>query len=79
MMWSPARRLYEHHAAAPATYSPELNPIERLWAYLKSRYLSNQVFKDDDDLFDRVKAAWRQLDEPRLQSLTNTTRCADAE
>jgi transposase len=27
-------------------YSPELNPIERLWAYLKSHYLSNQVFKD---------------------------------
>lgn len=60
-------------------YSPELNPIERLWAYLKSHYLSNQIFKDYDDLFDKVKAAWLQLDDPRLQSLTRTTWCAGAE
>lgn len=59
-------------------YSPELNPIERLWAYMKSHYLSNQVFKDYDDLFDKVKAAWLQLDDPRLQTLTHTEWCAGA-
>ncbi len=24
-------------------YSPELNPVERLWAYIKSHYLSNRI------------------------------------
>lgn len=60
-------------------YSPELNPIERLWAYLKSHYLSNQVFKDYDDLFEKVKTAWLELDEQRLQSLTHSPYCAGAE
>jgi len=54
-------------------YSPELNPIERLWAYLKSHYLSNRVFVDYDDLFAAVREAWLQLDEPRLCALTHTT------
>lgn len=54
-------------------YSPELNPVERLWAYLKSHYLSNRVFKDYDELFAAVGAAWLELDEPRLQSLTHTS------
>lgn len=54
-------------------YSPELNPVERLWAYLKSHYLSNRVFADYDHLFACVRDAWLQLDEPRLQSLTQTT------
>ena len=53
-------------------YSPELNPIERLWAYLKSHHLSNRVFADYDDLFAGVREAWRRLDEPRLSSLTHT-------
>lgn len=38
------------------TYSPELNPVERLWAYLRSHYLANRVFDDYPlDLCD----AWR--------------------
>jgi len=53
-------------------YSPELNPVERLWAYLKSHYLSNRIFIDYDDLFAAVRTAWLQLGEPRLQSLTRT-------
>ena len=32
-------------------YSPELNPVERWWAFLKSPYLSNRVDEDDDPLF----------------------------
>jgi transposase len=26
--------------------SPELNPIENLWHYLRSHYLSNRVYED---------------------------------
>lgn len=54
-------------------YSPELNPVERLWAFLKSHYLSNRVFADYDHLFTAVKAAWLELDDLRLQSLTRTS------
>ncbi len=54
-------------------YSPELNPIERLWAYFKSHYLGNRILADyDDDLFAACKDAWNQLDESRLRSLTET-------
>lgn len=54
-------------------YSPELNPIERLWAYLKSHYLSNRVFVDYDDLFAATRTAWNTLTPARLQTLTHTT------
>ena len=54
-------------------YSPELNPTERLWAYLKSHYLSNRVFKDYDDLFEAGKQAWNALTESDLQSICHTS------
>ena len=53
-------------------YSPELNPVERVWAYLKSHYLSNRVFHDDDDLFDASRQAWNRLTEGDLQSICHT-------
>lgn len=53
-------------------YSPELNPIERIWDYLRSHYLSNRIYRDYNELFDKTTAAWNRLDEARLQSITNT-------
>lgn len=53
-------------------YSPELNPVERVWAYLRSHYLSNRVFKSYEELFEVVKAAWNCLDEARLKSICHT-------
>ncbi len=53
-------------------YSPELNPIERIWAYLRSHYLSNRVYRDYDELFDETTIAWNRLTETRLQSITAT-------
>jgi len=29
-------------------YSPELNPIERLWLYLKERFLCHRLLDDYD-------------------------------
>lgn len=52
-------------------YSPELNPIERLWLYLKDHYLSNRVYADYDELFDVAAWAWNQLDPQRLQTITH--------
>lgn len=54
------------------SYSPELNPAERIWDYMRSHYLSNRIYDDYDDLFNETTAAWNRLDETRLQSITNT-------
>ena len=53
-------------------YSPKLNPVERVWAFLRSHYLSNRVFKSYEELFEVVKAAWNCLDEARLKSICQT-------
>lgn len=42
-------------------YSPELNPIERVWRYLKDVWLSNRVFADLDDVIDACCNAWNAL------------------
>jgi hypothetical protein len=52
-------------------YSPELNPVERVWLYLRERFLSLRVFADDRAIVDACCEAWRRLvAEPgRLRSL----------
>jgi hypothetical protein len=54
-------------------YSPKLNPVERIWLYLRERYLSLRLFADLDDIIDGCCDAWsRLLDEPgRVASLTD--------
>ena len=39
-------------------YSPELNPIENLWHYLKSHHWSNRAYADYDALFQAAEDAW---------------------
>lgn len=53
-------------------YSPELNPIERVWAYLKSHHLSNRVFIDYDDLLVACQSAWNSVTHERLRSVCRT-------
>jgi transposase len=50
-------------------YSPELNPVERLWAYLRSHQLSNRVYQDYDELLKATDRAWLTLDETTLKSV----------
>jgi transposase len=33
-------------------YSPELNPIEQVWQWLRQRHLSNRKFKNYEDIMD---------------------------
>jgi transposase len=40
-------------------YSPELNPIENLWHYLKSHHWSNRTYADADALEAAAMQAWR--------------------
>jgi transposase len=41
-------------------YSPELNPIENLWHYLKSHFWSNRAYADYDQLEDAAIDAWHR-------------------
>jgi transposase len=50
-------------------YSPELNPVERLWAYLRSHYLANRVYDDYQHLLDAGAEAWQQLTPELLRSV----------
>jgi transposase len=50
-------------------YSPELNPVENLWGYLRSHYLSNRVFDNYDHLLDASAAAWQQLTPELLKTV----------
>jgi transposase len=41
-------------------YSPELNPMENLWHYLRSHYWANRAFEDYAALEDAAITAWQQ-------------------
>jgi hypothetical protein len=50
-------------------YSPELNPAERLWAWLRSHQLSNRVFADYDELLRETDRAWLTPSEQTIKSV----------
>lgn len=42
-------------------YSPELNPVENLWQYLRSHYWANRSYGDYDDLRQAACDAWQRV------------------
>lgn len=54
------------------SYSPELNPVERVWAYLRSHYLSNRIYTDYDAIFDACSVAVNRLTPEHFKSITRT-------
>lgn len=41
--------------------SPELNPVENIWQYLRQNWLSNRVFRDYEAFLDAARDAWNRL------------------
>jgi len=41
--------------------SPELNPVENVWQYLRQNWLSNRVFETYDAILDAGCDAWNRL------------------
>ncbi len=41
--------------------SPALNPVERVWLYLRERYLSHRMLDDYEAVLEAVCRAWRRL------------------
>jgi len=42
-------------------YSPELNPVENIWQYLRQNQLSNRVFDSYENIVDICCEAWNAL------------------
>ena len=54
-------------------YSPELNPVERVWLYLRERYLSHRLLDDYGAIVDACCRAWNDLTKTKtpIKSLTS--------
>jgi transposase len=52
-------------------YSPELNPVENLWHYLRSHHWSHRVYRDYEALRDAAVVAWRAvcLDPEKIRTI----------
>lgn len=53
------------------SYSPELNPIEKLWQYIKDHTIKNKVFKTLKELEDRVCAFIKTLTPEIIRTVCN--------
>ncbi len=53
-------------------YSPELNPVERVWLYPRERFLSHRVLDNYTAVLDAACRAWNALaaETGRLATLT---------
>ena len=52
-------------------YSPQLNPVERVWLFLRERHLSHRLLDTYDAVVAALCRAWKALTEERLHSLTS--------
>jgi len=41
--------------------SPELNPVENIWQFMRDNWLSNRLFKSEDEIVDICSEAWNKL------------------
>lgn len=52
-------------------YSPELMPMERVWAWMRQHDLSNRVFVDAEEIDRACAESWNKLTPERLQTITH--------
>ena len=51
-------------------YSPELNPIERLWLWMKRRHLSFRQFADTEEIIAAGVDAWNMVTAADVRSVS---------
>ena len=45
--------------------APELNPVENIWQFMRENWISNRVFKSNDQIVETRCRAWNRLvDQP---------------
>lgn len=42
-------------------YSPELNPVEQIWSWLRQQHLANRCFNGYDDIVESCASAWNDF------------------
>jgi hypothetical protein len=54
------------------SYSPELNPIENIWEYLRANKLANTVFETYEEIVEKACEAWMFFasDKEKVASIT---------
>jgi len=52
-------------------YSPELNPVENIWQFLRQNHLSNRIFDSYEAIVDACCRAWNALatEQGRIKSI----------
>ena len=50
--------------------SPELNPVENVWQFMRDNWLSNRVFTSYDDIVQHCCDAWNKLVEQPWRVMT---------
>ena len=58
--------------------SPELNPVENIWQYMRDNWLSNRIFANYNDILDHCCFNWNKLVE-RPWLIRKRTRWETAE
>ncbi len=67
--WHKTKSLHWHHIEPDylPSYSPDFNPIERLWQHLKGNYLAGYFTKQSKDLSDKLVQSIQDLmDRPKI-------------
>ena len=52
-------------------YSPELNPVEKLWQYIKDKTIKNKVYTNLDVLEDSIVAFFNTLTSDIIKTICN--------
>lgn len=50
-------------------YSPELNPTEKVWQWLRKEVCRNRIYDSEDDLMDALTTAIRKMSPERFKRL----------
>ncbi len=59
-------------------YSPELNPVENVWAYLRANKLAISVFESYNDIVDACCNAWNFFaNDPKAIASITSRSCAE--
>jgi transposase len=70
--WHKAKDLTHPDAVTPLylpSYSPELNPVEKLWQWLRKEVTHNSLFETLEDMMDALEEKFRQFTPERLAQL----------
>ncbi|MCP4987478.1 MAG: hypothetical protein GY928_15905 [Colwellia sp.] len=59
-------------------YSPELNPIEQVWRWIRQNELANRCFENYNDIIEQCCRAWNRFyeDTSRVISLLDYHLCS---